>query len=137
MQIGPTVEAQTEAVGRSERRLTHTELMQNLHMVTDPKWFGFDREGLELILDGNLFMGEPHIVTFAFRLKREIVVIDVRGVRLVILHFMPGYANPPVQISRRQAMLMRSNTTSLQPLWLHMSVGHFSALLPRLPRAVK
>ena len=47
---------------------------------------------LKSIYDGNEFMNEAHVHGFANRLKRTIMIIDVRFKYLAIYEFKPGYA---------------------------------------------
>ena len=70
-------------------------------------------------------MGEVHVHGFATRLKRDVIVVDVRDALLGIHHYRPGYSVQR-QISMRTARSIRSSGAA--PLWILMEPGHWSAL---------
>ena len=76
-------------------------------------------------------MSEVHVHGFANRLKLTIIVIDAREDALTIMEYVPGYAVAR-QISMREAREWRESKERQQPVWLLMSPGHWSALLPEV-----
>ena len=73
-------------------------------------------------------MAEAHVSGFANRLGRAIVTVDEREAALMLTEYQPDYA-VPTQLSMRQAKVRRESEER-PPVWLLMSIGHFSALLP-------
>ena len=78
-------------------------------------------------------MGEAHVHGFVNRMRRDVVVLDVRGPLLDIHHYQPGYAAQR-QISKRTASSLRFSALT-EPIWLLLENGHWSALLPSASRA--
>lgn len=80
---------------------------------------------LQKILEQRLFMAEPHIHAMANSYQRNIVVIDARETLLSIFLYKPGYAN---QKHIRMCAAIKIRQGADQPIWLLMTLGHFSAL---------
>ena len=110
-QIAPTSSAQEAARHRSdlERLYTHEEVMRQLPAEADSClsgnahwWAGQTSENLTRILEEEDFMGEAHVHGFVNRMRRDVVVLDVRSPLLDIHHYQPGYSAQR-QISKRTA----------------------------------
>ena len=78
-------------------------------------------------------MGEAHVHGFVNRMRRDVVVLDVRSPLLDIHHYQPGYSAQR-QISKRTAHNLRFCALT-EPIWLLLEKGHWSALLPTASRA--
>ena len=79
------------------------------------------------IFEKHMFMGEPHVHTFATRFRCDVVVVDEREQGRGIFHYTPGYCVQR-QISMREARVLRKLPT--QPVWLLLEEGHWSPLMP-------
>jgi len=136
--IGFSLEAQREAAKQAnkERRDTHDEIMGKIPgKDNDTKegpqeawWVGKSKAKLTDIFKSLEFMSEAHVHGFANRLKRTIIVLDERKPAPLLIKYSPGYAVQK-QISTREAKEIRAQDE--QPVWLLMSPGHWSALIPR------
>ena len=58
---------------------------------------------------------------------RETIEAPKTG-RVRIIHYKPGFSAPYQQISMTAAGAIRKHAQ--QPIWLHMDIGHWSALKP-------
>ena len=96
--------------------------------VAEPRFFRVFTVRIQNIFDANEFMGEPHLHAMANRRQREIVVLDERGDKyLMIMHYNVGY-EVAKQISMHKAHELRA--LPRQPIWLLLSPGHFNSLKP-------
>ena len=99
---------------------------------TQDWWIGTSSKRLEQIFNESKFMGEAHIHGFANKLKREIIVVDERGLPdLAVMHYKPGYETQMrISMTKAEAISALQSHWENPPLWIMMSRNHFSALLP-------
>uniref|UniRef100_A0A7S0PYC9 Uncharacterized protein n=1 Tax=Coccolithus braarudii TaxID=221442 RepID=A0A7S0PYC9_9EUKA len=116
-----------------QRRLSHELILEKLPPCAEERkgkndewWASNDRQRAIDIFEERDFMNEMHIHTFSSRLERDIIVLDVRERYQAIVHYKPGFKTQEV-ISMTAARAIRTDS-SQQPLWVHLDVGHFSAL---------
>ena len=84
-------------------------------------------DSITQIYQRDLFMNEAYVHGFSNLLQQEIIVVDVREKQLMIVCYEPGYGTQE-QISMRSACKKREE--QVKCLWLLLTRGHFSALLP-------
>ena len=136
--IGFSLEAQREAAKQAneERRDTHDEIMGKIPGKDDDTkegpheawWAGKSKAKLTDIFERLDFMSEAHVHGFANRLGRTIIVLDEQKPAPFLMKYSPGYAVQK-QIPTRTAKEIRAQDE--QPVWLLMSPGHWSALIPQ------
>ena len=155
VEVAKAVQESTAAVAyaQEERRLTHAHVRQRmcseiakalsdvpmeLHETVARRaagavdsWFeGWSIDKLDDAFRLNEFMAQPHVVGFADRLKRTIILVDERGgCRLSIWRYEPGF-KPPQQISMTEAKKLRKLEGSAMPLFIDMIPNHFQGMVP-------
>ena len=117
--LSPPLKFMPEAAHLPKGRVTATRAIWHHYSNTC--------DSITQIYQRDLFMNEAYVHGFSNLLQQEIIVVDVREKQLAIVCYEPGYGTQE-QISMRSACKKREE--QVKCLWLLLTQGHFSALLP-------